>query len=374
MRQRSQRGFTLIELLVVIAIIAVLIALLLPAVQSAREAARRIQCTNNLKQIGLALQNYHQAVNAFPLGAAVAYDNPPASASSTYSWIRGFAPGETYWGTFGAHAFMLPYLDQSAIYNASNFDFCSTYDAGYSINTTASLTVIQSLLCPSDPLAGRTGLNSYLGCMGPTTDPVGYLSSSFPSSSMPGIFSYGSSSGIAAVTDGTSNTMAFAETLVYPDGGSVGLNTPYRGAPTPSSPAAPQAYAVNVMLLPNYMTLITADLQVCNQTFQAGTNLATGIYSAGYSWALAGSNSTYFTSIVPPNSTQYNWASCVFGCVGCGTSPGANYSNVSSLHPGGVNVAFADGSVRFIKNSVNMLTWMQLGTKAGGEVVSSDAY
>jgi prepilin-type N-terminal cleavage/methylation domain-containing protein/prepilin-type processing-associated H-X9-DG protein len=375
MREQSQRGFTLIELLVVIAIIAVLIALLLPAVQSAREAARRIQCTNNLKQISLALHNYHQAVNAFPLGAAAAYHNPPGSSSITYPWIPGFGPGETYWGTFGAHAFLLPYLEQSAIYNACNFGWCSTYDAGYSINTTASLTVIQSLLCPSDPLAGRTGLNSYLGSMGPTTDTQGWLSPSFPSSGMPGIFSYGTAASIAAVTDGTSNTIAFSETLVYPDGGSVSLNQPYRGAPTPASPRSPQAYAINVMLLPNFMTLINADLQTCNQTFKAGgSNLATGIYSAGYSWALAGSNSTYFTTIVPPNSTTYNWASCLFGCVGCGTSPGANYSNVSSLHPGGVNAGFADGSVRFIKNSVNMLTWMQLGTRGGGEVVSSDSY
>ena len=106
--------------------------------------------------------------------------------------------------------------------------------------------------------------------MGPTTDPVGYLSSNFPHSSMPGIFSYGSAYNIAAVTDGTSNTIAFSETLVYPDGGSVGLNQPYRGSPTPPSPSNPQAFAVNVMSLPNYMTLITADLQICNQTFQAG--------------------------------------------------------------------------------------------------------
>ena len=374
MRQRSQRGFTLIELLVVIAIIAVLIALLLPAVQSAREAARRIQCTNNLKQLGLALHNYHQAVNSFPLGAAVAYADPPASASN-YSWIPGFVQGETYWGTFGAHAFLLPYLEQSPLYNACNFNWCSTYDVGYSINTTASLTVIQSLLCPSDALAGRTGLNSYLGSMGPTTDPVGYLSSNFPHSSMPGIFSYGSSSNIAAVTDGTSNTIAFSETLVYPDGGSVSLNQPYRGSSTPASPGNPQAFAINVMTLPNFMTLINADLQTCNQAFQAGGrqprhgNLQRRLFLGP-----GGRQLDLLHDDRPAELDEYNWASCLFGCVGCGTSPGANYANVSSLHPGGVNVAFADGSVRFVKNSVNMLTWMQLGTKAGGEVISSDAY
>src|SRR3981081_2610771 len=103
---KPRRGFTLIELLVVISIIAVLIALLLPAVQAAREAARRIQCVNNMKQMGLALHNYHQAVGSFPLGAAIAYDN---------------FPNTTTWGTFSAHAFLLPYIEQTPLYNACNF-------------------------------------------------------------------------------------------------------------------------------------------------------------------------------------------------------------------------------------------------------------
>src|SRR5262245_56690292 len=107
---RMRRGFTLIELLVVIAIIAVLIALLLPAVQAAREAARRAQCTNNMKQIGLAMHNYHQAQDTFPLGASQHADSFP---------MKGY----TTWGAWSAHALALPYMEQQPIYNAINFDF-----------------------------------------------------------------------------------------------------------------------------------------------------------------------------------------------------------------------------------------------------------
>jgi prepilin-type N-terminal cleavage/methylation domain-containing protein/prepilin-type processing-associated H-X9-DG protein len=363
MRNRSSRGFTLIELLVVIAIIAVLIALLLPAVQAAREAARRSQCVNNLKQVGLALHNYHQAMGSFPLGAAIAYSDPPASPST-----------QTNWGTFGAHTFLLPYLEQTPLYNACNFSWTSGYDVGYSINSTAVLTKIQSLLCPSDPLAGKSGLNSYLGCLGTTTDVAASLS---PNST--GLFAYGTSYNIAAVTDGTSNTLAFSETLVEPDGSSVGYNQPYRGSVTPASPNTPTALATNPLLLTNFMTLINADLQTCNTTFKSGgptasNALAQDGFSAGYFWAYAGANSTYFNSIVTPNSTNNQWMGCRFGCPGCGIAPDGHYSNTSSLHPGGVNVGFGDGSVRFIKNSIGQLVWMQLGTRAGGEVISSDAY
>jgi prepilin-type N-terminal cleavage/methylation domain-containing protein/prepilin-type processing-associated H-X9-DG protein len=353
MRAQSNRGFTLIELLVVIAIIAVLIALLLPAVQAAREAARRAQCVNNLKQIGLALHNYHQAMGTFPLGAAVAYSEPGV---------------QTNWGTFGAHAFLLPYLEQGPIYNACNFSWSSGYQVGRGENMTVVYTAIQSFLCPSDALAGTTGLNSYVGSLGTTTDVLGTLSSGST-----GFFSYGTAYSIAAVTDGTSNTIGFSETQVYGQG-----NTPnqaYRGSATPSA-ANPQALATDPLLLPNAIALITADLQTCTQAFlSAGANnLATGEFSAGYQWAYAGADSTNFNTIVTPNSTAYTWNACRFGCQGCGISPYGAYSNASSLHPGGVNAGFADGSVRFIKNSISMLTWMQLGTKAGGELISSDSY
>ena len=144
---RPRLGFTLIELLVVIAIIAVLIALLLPAVQAAREAARRIQCTNNLKQIGLALHNYHQAIGTFPLANAT-------------GWSAGqFGTGLTTWGTWSGQAMMLPYLEQNTIYNACNFSWNCWYGTGEYINSTAFHTKINSFLCPSDGIAGSGNYN-----------------------------------------------------------------------------------------------------------------------------------------------------------------------------------------------------------------------
>ena len=157
MSASSKRGFTLIELLVVIAIIAVLIALLLPAVQSAREAARRMQCTNNLKQIGLGMHNYHSANNAFPMGGS-AQLNP-----------RGQGPYE--WENYSSFALMLGFLEQSPLYNAANFMICpdTGYGYGFAQNTTVYNTKLAMFLCPSDPFSGVQNLNNYMACYGTTT-------------------------------------------------------------------------------------------------------------------------------------------------------------------------------------------------------------
>ena len=134
-------GFTLIELLVVIAIIAVLIAILLPAVQAAREAARRAQCVNNMKQLGLALHNYHAAQNAFPLGG---FPGPTSAAGSTCCAWAG--------GALERPAMLLPYMEQTPVYNAANFNIIMRGDGyGERINTTTTTAVINSFLCPSSP-------------------------------------------------------------------------------------------------------------------------------------------------------------------------------------------------------------------------------
>ncbi len=199
MRSSLRRGFTLIELLVVIAIIAVLISLLLPAVQSAREAARRSQCINNLKQIGLALHNYHQATGSFPMGTAVAI------AGGNYG------PGEQTWGSFSCFALMLSYLEQQPLYNACNFNWTVSWGAGQYYNYTVYNSNLNVFICPSDGKTAQISSNdinncNYFGSMGTTTQPWATTST--------GIFANYAAYGIQNVTDGTSNTVAFAEGVV----------------------------------------------------------------------------------------------------------------------------------------------------------------
>ncbi len=224
MTSKTRRGFTLIELLVVIAIIAILISLLLPAVQSAREAARRSQCINNLKQIGLGMHNYHAANGSFPLGGTVA--------------AVGYAPNGGYgvaWGTWSAHALMLGYLEQQALYNAANFNWATVMGTGWAINTTVSNSLVSIFLCPSDNLApspvpagdqwsGR--LNNYFASVGTTLAYQRDLSGT-QGLDTTGVFTQaGKAYGVQNITDGTSNTIAFAEALVGPDSGGYQTKSP----------------------------------------------------------------------------------------------------------------------------------------------------
>jgi prepilin-type N-terminal cleavage/methylation domain-containing protein/prepilin-type processing-associated H-X9-DG protein len=362
-RSRSD-GFTLIELLVVIAIIAVLIALLLPAVQSAREAARRIQCTNNLKQLGLGAHNYHDGNNVFPCGGMT-----PTSVVVS----PGMSQYYSYWGMFQG---LLPYIEQGNLANSFNYSSPSYF---FATQDTVNATHQVTLMCPSDPtvldgngiytspgpsgLTYKMGLTSYRCINGPWYSPVRNMSGATAAqyqqmtSQALGVIYSGSNNGINSITDGTSNTMLMTE-------------------------------------------------YVCSRLNQADQNC--------WHWWCAGNTDTIGTAMYAPNVA---FSGTTMGGPGDPTL----YDNAATLaviaassnHPGGANHLFADGSVKFLKNTISswvpsnsgsigpgfpaqlsitnsftnnggtmgtyvftgqLPVYQALSTRAGGEVISSDAY
>jgi prepilin-type N-terminal cleavage/methylation domain-containing protein/prepilin-type processing-associated H-X9-DG protein len=338
----GRRGFTLIELLVVIAIIAVLIALLLPAVQAAREAARRAQCTNNLKQLGLGTHNYLSINSTFPIGCPIQWD--------PYFGV--------YFESQSVFVSMLGQLEQQPLYNAVNFSI----NIQNAVNQSIYLTGLSTLWCPSDGTISRSfnigsyeGLpnwtarfSSYAGCSGTFWPEIEFywnlMSANDPNitsraNALVGMFTFNIAQPISTVTDGTSNTIMFSE--------------------------------------------------------RANGKLPAAAINCYCWWGDALSTDTIFTTLYPIN--PFNKVPVV----------AEEYSSswdcsASSFHPGGANFGFADGSVRFLKDSIS--TWpfnpatgfpvgvsdvngflilaagtqygvyQKLSSRNGGEVISSDSY
>lgn len=365
MRSMTRRGFTLIELLVVIAIIAVLISLLLPAVQSAREAARRAQCVNNLKQMGLALHNYHSTNDSFPMGSSVTMSDPTGAASGGNPFLS--------WNNWSAQALLLGFTEQTPLYNAANFNLAVWHSGrtplGYAANLTVFNAKVAQYLCPSDGEAGKSFTNSYFASVGPNTQAEGMggvngQTGSFTGKGSPGLFSYNINYSLRDTTDGSSNTIAFSEALVSHSAQKVERRT---GMVNVTGNRYYHAFAD-----PATTTQTMALIGNCDAKWKTSSAAGGDFPNAiGTRWSMGVMGWSMFCTVLTPNEKPYS--ACRVGCAGCGID-NTSIMSATSLHPGGVNVCMGDGSVKFIKNTVNRMTWVALGTRSGGEIVSADSY
>jgi prepilin-type N-terminal cleavage/methylation domain-containing protein len=341
---KRRHGFTLVELLVVIAIIGILVGLLLPAVQAAREAARRMQCSNNLKQLGLGLHMYHDTYNTLPSRQT----GPAWSGGSATATVARFSP----------FVMTLPYMEQANRYNQI---FSTQVHAWHANPNSGYIGNIPYLMCPSDGLVSPTGPDRNAvyspcnyGCNMGDNPNLGNPGSTptQPDANMRGVFGYGHFIKFGGITDGLSNTLAYAEIIVAPEGNQLGRAV----SNDTTNPLNCRARMVNKMYLPT--GALIAQFRCHGQRWQDGRPQYCGV-----------------STILPPNSAT------------CSSQAGTGIYSASSKHTGGIQVVFGDGSVHFISENIDTGNlslapsasgispygvWGALGTRSAGEVVNVD--
>ena len=364
-----RRGFTLIELLVVIAIIGVLIALLLPAVQAAREAARRAQCTNNLKQLGIALNTYHDQFGVFPPGGMTQNGDPWGATANDLSW----------------RALILPQMEQGNLYNSINVNV-QTWGGGTDPGAafTAWYTVVNTWLCPSDPNNGD-GLRPSTGSDGqypagtpPTNPATGQPADKVPVANYAGSFGDNYAGGPLNGGLPWETYSCPAPTILSP--GQVRIGHDGFWGTNFSCSFATGGGTLRGMF--DYRTLQTVRMSGItdgtSNTIVAGEVLPDRAADSNF-WHHNGSSAG---TTVPLNWNSNTFPSSAANCAfqwqnstaptGCRFSAAAK--GFASRHPGGAVFCFVDGSVHFLKQSVSLPTYNALGSKAGGEVVSADSF
>jgi prepilin-type N-terminal cleavage/methylation domain-containing protein len=350
---RVRRAFTLIELLVVIAIIGVLIALLLPAVQMAREAARRNSCINNLKQMALATANYVDVNNSFPL---TGYDGN--------TWGTGASSTNSY----GAKARILPFLDQGNVYDSINFSHGSRWNNGWKngeyngdvVNYSAWHRRMSLFICPSDPYPGNTdnpGNSNYGVNYGVSRYVTNWRPNGMAQTPSPwdGALDDPEPIRIGSVTDGTSKTALFSEWIKGPANGnwvSSQTNLVYQMSQTP--------VGFGAMNDPTLLDRMQKDCQL--QAANSGAGLISGWRGEYWIWQDSYRGDGGYGHSFPPNTPP-----CVHGDANFERSVNSDVLSATSMHPGGVCVALVDGSVQFYSNSVSIAIWRALGTRANND-------